>query len=149
MKHVLVIAAALILVVGATYIFLVENSLTLAPEGPNTNEASGAPTFTWSYKDSEDNDIPYTEINITATYENSVTETKFIDRVEGSCNTYENTDADMYERSSMIICYYAGLGRYFKVVQDKEAYLVQRKIFEEASPDYNPPMQSYETVVRF
>ncbi len=49
----------------------------------------------------------------------------------------------------MIICYYAGLGRYYKVVEDRDGYAVQRRVFEEASPDYDPPPQAYETVVRF
>jgi hypothetical protein len=109
----------------------------------------GKPTFAWSYSESEENGIPHTEITLVAVYENGASQKKVIGRIEGGCNSYDDQDSDVYERSKMIICYYAGLGRYYKVVADGDAYLVQRKVFEEASPDYAPPVQEFETVATF
>lgn len=109
----------------------------------------GKPTFTWSYRSSEKSGIPQTEVILSATYENGMSETHTIDQIEGSCNEYEPKDANAYERSTMIICYYAGLGRYYKVVEGTGGYTAERKVFEEASPDYDPPQQEYEVVSQF
>lgn len=140
----------LLLISGALYLY--DRSASVPTPLPITevqDATQGAPTFTWSYDSVERDSIPYTEISSTASYENGASVTKRVGTVEGSCNVYENNDADVYERSTMIICYYAGLGRYFKIVEEEEGYAVQRKVFEEASPDYTPPQETYETVVRF
>lgn len=110
---------------------------------------AGEPTFSWSYRSSERAGIPETDIILSAAYENGTTQTHVIDRIEGGCNEYEPRDSDAYERSTMIICYYAGLGRYYKIVERSDRYTVERKIFEEASPDYDPPRQEYEVVWQF
>ena len=109
----------------------------------------GNPRFTWDYTTSEKDGIPQTAIAITANYPDGSTARKIVDVVEGSCNDYTQSDSDVYPDSTMIICYYAGLGRYYKVMASNGAYLVQRRVFEEASPDYNPPVTGYETVVSF
>jgi len=115
----------------------------------DTEQPIDAPAFEWSYRDFEDKDIPYTEITLTAFYDNGPAVARTIDTIEGNCNVFEEADGDVYERSTMIICYYAGFGRYYKVVESGEEYLVQRREFEEASPDYNPPQQSFRTIERF
>lgn len=132
------------------YIYLHKESQSLTEMEITVEEkVVGIPTFTWSYKSSTIGDIPQTEISLTAKYEDGNSVTKVIDTVEGNCNEYEDADADTYERSSMIICYYAGLGRYFKVVADGAGYTVLRKIFEEASPEYDPPTHQYEAIASF
>lgn len=123
------------------------------PTSPNpvqSNTIQGDPAFTWQYETSENQDgIPETKISIAAIYLSGTITRKDVDTVEGNCNEYTETNADMYENSTMIICYYAGLGRYFKVVKSDGSYLVQRRIFEEASPDYNPPVTKFETITTF
>lgn len=148
----LLIGAALILLAGiAQLLFVGVPESTSVPE-PATPEMTQKtpPTFSWSYREYENEGIPYTEISLTASYENRTTSTtQVIDRVEGSCNAYEDPEIPTYERSTMVICYYAGLGRYYRVVKDGEDYAVQRRVFEEASPDYEPPIRPYETILWF
>lgn len=106
-------------------------------------------TFEWVYATYNKDEIPRTDISLKATYEDGTTETKKVDSIEGSCNEYSERDSDVYPSSQMIICYYAGLGRYYKVVKKENSYTVQRKEFEEASPDYDPPQQIFQTVIQF
>ena len=146
MKWLIALSVAITLA-GIAYMVYAPQTQTHEEESPKAEP--GQPTFTWSYTERMEKGIPYTEIMIIATYESGATLTKPVDRVEGNCNGYEPADADVYERSTMIICYYAGLGRYFKVVAEDGEYRVLRKIFEEASPDYDPPVQPYEPIVRF
>jgi hypothetical protein len=107
------------------------------------------PTFEWTFVSSEKEDIPQTTISLIQRYSDGRAVTKTIDTVGGSCNAYEESDADIYQNSSMIICYYAGLGQYYKVVAKGKGYEVQRKVFEEGSPDYEPAPEQFETIVRF
>lgn len=111
----------------------------------------GAPTFTWTYSPVEKGSvsIPYNIVSLTATYPEGTIDTKEIDTIEGDCNEYVNPDKDVYLKSTEIICYYAGLGRYYKVVKDGTEYLVKKKEFEEGTPDYNPPTQEFVTIVKF
>lgn len=109
----------------------------------------GAPTFEWTYAPFEKDFIPYNVVSLTATYPGSETRTKEIDTIEGGCNEYVNPDKDVYPKSTEIICYYAGFGRYYKVVPEGSEYLVKRKEFEEASPDYNPPIPDFMTIEKF
>ncbi len=106
-------------------------------------------TFEWVYTTYTKDEIPRTDISIKATYEDGTTETKKVDTIQGSCNKYTERDADVYPSSQMIICYYAGLGRYYKVVKNENIYRVQRKEFEESSPDYSPPQQTFQTIIQF
>ncbi len=148
MKYIVVVVLSFALV-AVGFFALSPNSNDYTPDLPTTMKGEGEPVLSWSYIESEIDSILYSEISLTAEYENNVTETKLIDRVEGSCNEYEERDVDVYEKSQMIICYYAGLGRYFKVVQVADGYVVQRKVFEESTPDYEPRVEEYETVTRF
>ncbi|HEY1041178.1 MAG TPA: hypothetical protein VGE63_00430 [Candidatus Paceibacterota bacterium] len=121
------------------------------PSKTTTTETKpeGAPVFAWSYTPSEKNEIPQSTISLTATYPNGAKQTKEIETIEGGCNEYPEPDKDVYKQSQMIICYYAGFGRYYKVVESNGAYLVQRKEFEEGSPEYNPPQQEFKTIAQF
>ncbi len=116
---------------------------------PPTNTPLGSPTFSWQYTPIDNQDFPKTRITLTATYPDSTTISKEIDTPDGSCNDYSNPDTDTYSQSTMIICYAAGLGHYYKVVEQDDVYLVMRKTFEEGSPEYNPPQQQFETIARF
>lgn len=106
--------------------------------------------FEWVYEPmGEKEGIPQTTISLVGHYTDGTSEKNQIDKIEGGCNEYSNPDKDVYKGSTEIICYYAGFGRYYKVVQSGERYLVQRKEFEEASPDYNPPIQDFKTIAQF
>jgi len=109
----------------------------------------GIPTFEWAYRTYTEDEIPRSEISLIARYENEIVREKVIDTIQGDCNVYAEPDPDIYEGSEMIICYYAGLGHYFKVVETDDAYVVQRKVFEEATPDYSPAPEPFEAVARF
>jgi len=155
MKRILIsIAIAAVVLVGGFFLlnhYIYQEKQADAPDisSAPAEQPTGQPTFSWSYRGFENADIPYTEISLTASYADGAPVTKVIETVEGNCNVYEEGDTDVYERSEMIICYYAGFGRYYKVVQNGEKYLVQRKEFEEASPDYNPPVDIYRTLQTF
>lgn len=109
----------------------------------------GEPIFLWEYSAYEIEGILHTRISLTASYPSGAAITKTIDDIEGGCNEYSELDEDVYRHSTMIICYYAGLGRYYKVIADGDGYVVQRKEFEEASPDYSPPQQEYQDIATF
>jgi hypothetical protein len=117
-------------------------------EGVPQETSQGKPTFSWKYATDESGEIPQTTISLIASYP-ARGATKVIDTIEGTCNAYVSPDADVYAQSEMIICYYAGFGRYYKVVEKNGIYQVQRREFEEASPDYNPPVASFETIATF
>jgi hypothetical protein len=107
------------------------------------------PTFSWQYAMSERDGIPRTLIRLEARYEDGSTFTRDIDSVDGTCNEYPNAHADVYEKSTMIICYYAGLGHYYKVVEGDDRFQVMRQIFEEGSPDYQPAQEPFTVVAEF
>lgn len=150
-KILLIVVVAIGILVGGFYAFnsYIYNEKQAPNDGVPQEEPSvsrGAPTFEWAYRAFTEDEIPRSEISLIARYENGTVEEKVIDTIQGDCNAYVEPDADVYERSEMIICYYAGLGHYYKVVEAESAYLVQRKIFEEATPDYAPPQEDFETI---
>jgi hypothetical protein len=117
------------------------------PEPLGTGSVPHGSTFAWTYAPSDVDGIPHTAIGLDITFPDGTVRAKEIDDIEGGCNEYPEPDADAYAGSAMITCYYAGLGRYYKVVESGGKYLVQRRIFEEASPDYAPPELPFQTVV--
>lgn len=127
------------------------NDGLVSNEVVNEIAPTGKPVFTWDFQRVEDGDYPKTIVSVSAKYENDVIVKKEIDTAQGSCNVYDNPKKEVvYEKSEMIICYFAGLGHYYKIVENQEGkYDVQRRIFEEGSPDYNPPVLPFETIVQF
>ena len=155
-KSVLIVGGAFILILVASYVSFVPNESPVTPEQEEIEQSTdtgaqgrGIPTFKWKYEPYMEDEIPRTSISLVAAYENGSTEEKVVDTIQGECNAYSEPDADVYSGSEMIICYYAGLGHYFKVVESDNAYLVQRKVFEETSPEYNPPTESFQTIGQF
>ena len=149
MKPIAIAVVTLTLLAAGYHFFTKQEQAEPQKQLHVAEELRGQPTFTWTYQTSEEEGIPQTEIRLTSTNKTGATETKVVDSIQGDCNAYEPLDEDVYQNSTMIICYYAGLGHYFKVVADQDGYMVQRKVFEEASPEYEPPVQPYETIVRF
>lgn len=152
MKKILIYLLIFILAVSAVLYFINKNKQISDDDHlvtPTQIDKSNA-QFEWVYESKDEKDgIPQTAISLVAHYTDGTTEKKLVDDIEGGCNEYSSPDKDVYTGSKMIICYYAGFGRYYKVVKAGDAYLVQRKEFEEASPDYNPPVQSFQTIVQF
>lgn len=110
----------------------------------------GEPMFAWEYESLGEDEmgILRTNIGIAATYPDGTVVRKELREVQGGCNDYPDPDRDTYE-GMMIMCYYAGFGEYYKIVKTDLGYDVRRKEFEEASPDYEPPLMEYETIATF
>lgn len=156
MKTTILVLVAVLFVSILGYVVLTDNTIvedTSSSTATTTQEvievSRGAPTFEWSYESFTEDEIPRTIISLTALYSNGECESKKIQTIQGSCNEYVSPDSDVYDGSTMIICYYAGFGHYFKVVETSDGFAVQEKMFEEASPDYSPPVMSYETIATF
>ena len=162
-KALIAVVAAIVIICGAylawSYVGSDERAPT-EPTGATTSQAttsapitrSSAPSFHWGYEQlgkAGEDEIPRAKVSLTARYADGTETTKEIDTIDGSCNTYTDYEPGIYPRSQMIICYYAGFGRYYKVVESEGAYLVQRREFEEATPDHDPPQQEFQTIARF
>lgn len=144
-----------LILILASYLIVKENISTKIIDNNQNNIKEendypvGLPTFSWSYEEFDKDEISQSTIFLTAEYENGVNIKKEIDTIEGGCNVFIDPDKDIYDKSEMIICYYAGLGRYYKIVKDEENFLVKRKIFEEYHPDLTPPKTDFETIYIF
>lgn len=115
-------------------------------------ESTMPPVFMWKYeKDDSFNldGVPQTNIFLEATYPNGAVETKLIDTTESSCNDLPDSEEDSVLNSTTIQCYGAGLGYSFKITKGENSYFIERKMFEEALPDYDPPLYEYEVVSEF
>lgn len=157
MRSKVLIALAIVFVLLLGYILLSgtvrigESDQASLSETATTTEAAdkGEPVFEWSYDLDESGEIPRSIVALTASYADGTSVEKEIDTVDGTCNEYPEPDTDIYPGSTMIICYYAGFGQYYKVVESGGLYVVQRRVFEEASPEYDPPVQGYEALASF
>ncbi len=121
------------------------STLSVFKSGP----CAESPVFAWSYKKATSlnpDGMPNTDVFLTVNYGNGVTQTKLIDTTPGSCNDLPDRDADSVPNSTNIQCYAAGLGYRFKITKGSLAYLVQRKEFEEGTPESKPTTQKYQVV---
>ena len=109
-------------------------------------------TFAWRFEQAESlnlDGIPETDIFLDITYQGGEVQTRLIDTVPSSCNEVPDAESDSVEGTTNIQCYGAGLGYRFKITKSEESYRVERMMFEEALPAYNPPVYEYETVIEF
>jgi len=145
MKRIVTVLVTLIVAI-VIYVAITQHKSADIPQAP-------LETFTWRYQAGALNldGIPGTKIFLDATYVNGKVLSKEIDEVGGSCNeiTPSEEDGDMVEGSDKIQCYGAGLGQWFKLTKGENSYLVLRKTFEEALPDYTSPSYQYESVAEF
>ncbi len=128
-------------------IFSVTDSVKLEKE--NKKEIVG---FSWEFQEASSlnpDGNSQTEIYLKVLREGGEVERKMIDTVNGSCNDLPEADNDVVDNSTQIQCYYAGAGERFKIVKNGEVYQVKRQIFEEGSPDYNPPIEEYKEFMEF
>lgn len=118
-------------------------------ENPESNVSV---VFTWKYEDDDalnPDGVPQTNVILEAVYPEGAVERKQIDTVPSSCSDLPELEDGSVLHATSIQCYGAGLGSRYKVTKGETAYLIQRKIFEEATPDYSPPPQAYEVVAEF
>ncbi len=119
-------------------------------DSTETTSESRPPTFVWKFE--EDDSLnpdgnPQTNVILEVQYPNGVEMRRLaIDTTPGSCNELYDTELDSVPGSANIQCYYAGLGYVFKITKGESAYLVQRKEFEEGSPEYEPPVSEFKVV---
>ena len=143
------VVAASLVIAGYRAFGPQRGAVPVKPVAEEEDVPQGEPMFTWVYSSLEEGEILRTKVSLRAMYFDGASRTKEIDTVDGTCNTYPSPDDDVYRKSEQIICYYAGLGNYFKIVAQDGKYLVQKRTFEEASPDYTPPVTGFETVAEF
>lgn len=108
--------------------------------------------FSWRFEEADTNNPdgnPQTEVYLTASYGDDDVE-KLVDTVDGGCSELEG---ESYEgdvsNTGKAQCYYAGLGQQYRIVESSDSYVVERKFFEEALPDYNPPASEWEVIADF
>ena len=132
-----------------TYFIAPVNTEVPVQEPVGTTEP---PVFVWKYEKATTlnlDGLPKTNVFLEATYSNGVVERKLIATTDGGCNDLPESDKDSVPTSKDAQCYAAGLGYHFKVTKGSLSYLVQKKRFEEASPDYTLPTSVYEVVGEF
>lgn len=152
----IVIIALLVLVLGvyAYKTFVTPPAPVVVDTTPVPAEqdtvAHGEPSaFTWSFEEGTTlnlDGLPETNVFLQVSYPDGATKRIAVDTTPGGCNEIDRTEKDMANGSTVAQCYAAGLGYYFKVTKGPQSYLVQRKMFEEGTPESRPPEHPYETV---
>ncbi len=157
-RNILILVISLTLIIVAMFGYLKKNQQTnsstemLEVTKQENLKNSESPVFVWNFEDDDSLNLdgnPQTNIYIEAKYPNGVVLNKLVDTTAGSCNILPEVSEDIVPYSSIIQCYSAGLGYRYKIIKEQESYIVQRKTFEEALPNYNPPVYEYETVLEF
>lgn len=133
-----------------TYVY--DNRTTeMLPVAENFKK-SEAISFNWNFTQADSlnpDGNPETNIFLEIGYSDLSVLSKLIDIVPMSCNLLEDTKEITALKSKVIQCYGAGLGYLFKVTKGENSYKVERKTFEEASPEYVPPVSEYEVIAEF
>jgi hypothetical protein len=106
----------------------------------------GVPSLTWALYTSADPNDPVTSIDVRLRRADGSSVSTIVASVNAYCNE-EDPTADLALDSTQLLCYYAGLGHEFRIIDRNGSYVVQKREFEEASPDYNPPVTGFEDVV--
>ncbi|HLP86377.1 MAG TPA: hypothetical protein VK153_00665 [Candidatus Paceibacterota bacterium] len=116
-------------------------------------ESIEPPVFTWKYEEDSTlknpDGLPMTNVILEAKYSNGAVLGKLVEKFPSRCNELPDNDKDSLPHTKNIQCYYAGLGYTFKITKGDTSYYVQRKTFEEAVPEYDPPKYGYEVVSQF
>lgn len=119
---------------------------------PKPEDRTDRPIFNWRYEEASTlnpDGNPSTNVFLDVNYPNKTTLSKLIQNEPGSCNSLPDAEPGSVPNSVSIQCYYAGFGAKYKIVLVSTSYQIQKKEFEEGSPDYNPPEQQYKTVAEF
>ena len=105
-----------------------------------SSEARSITGFSWENPVIQEDGVTIkSEVYIVTHYSDETSEKERVDTIEGTCNADPNDERGL-------ICFYAGLLNTFRIVEEGNAYLIQQKTSEEASP-YNErdPLPVFET----
>lgn len=135
---------ALVLIVGAVAVWV--GVMHQGDERIETEEATGPtkepPLFSWRFEEAgtlNPDGNSQTEVLLTVTYPDGAVNEQRVDTVDGDCNVLADED-------HAVQCYYAGLGQRYRITEEDGSFVVERKYFEEALPDIEPPEQEWEVV---
>jgi hypothetical protein len=155
MKLIILIVAAIVIVVLAYTGLQSRGGVKVVPDTPEQQQEISAGTeaievteFSWVTKArDEDAAYPKTDVLLKIGRSDGSSDEKFIATVDGSCNILPSESA-LALGSEQLHCYYAGFGYQFRILAEGDAYAVQQKEIEEASPDYNPPIADFKTILK-
>lgn len=112
------------------------------------------PSLSWSYESVPNEDYPKSIVSLAIDDGSEFPSMYTVETIDGSCNTVDQSSySDEGEKvslagdSSPILCYFAGFGRIFRVIEEENSYVVQGKDIEEGSPEYTPPETRFETII--
>lgn len=135
-----------VLVVLATVGIIFKKNVTAPVDTTVPTQSQAVPDFSWRFEEATTNNPdgnPQTSIYLNLTYSGSDSiDSRLVDTSDGGCTV----SVDVADKS-IIQCYYAGAGNYYKVTQGDKKFVILKKGFEEGSPDYNPPAQEYKPFV--
>lgn len=123
-----------------------------ATSTPVAVENTTPPTFVWKSEAATTTNLdglPKTTVFVEATYADGSVVRKQIDTPDGSCNVLEDSKIERLANTSIYQCYAAGFGYYYRIAKGESSYVIQRKGFEEGSPEYTPPEYPFENVGEF
>ncbi len=148
LKYVFSIILIILLAIFGYKAYVAKHNTVEVPQTQN----KGVPVFAWKTEDDTEmnlDGLPKTKVSLEARYAAGTIENKFIDNPSGSCNELDEVEEDTLAGTKILQCYAAGLGYKYKIIKGENSYIVQRQEFEEGSPEYNPPVQTYETITEF
>ncbi len=119
-------------------------------ENPADTAREAPASFAWTFE--EDGTLnpdgqPQTSVSLRATYPDGQVRDTRVDTVPGGCSVLPDPEEGSLAGTSAAQCYYAGLGYRYRIVAEGAMYRVERKRFEEASPEHVPPQQAYEALI--
>jgi hypothetical protein len=141
----------LVIIVGFfTIRFLDQKRSAEIRENESTETVDSNPqSFEWKFEDADSLNLdgqPNTDVLVDVIYESGAVKAFLVDTQSGGCNALDSADEDNALGSKNAQCYGAGLGFTYKITKGEDSYLVERKKFEEALPDYNPTATEYEVI---
>lgn len=146
-QKIAVAGVILLIVIGMVVAYKKSNNAVVQNDDGHNGEV---PIFAWRFTQATTNNPdgnPQTNIFLDATYADGKTDAKLIEASNGSCNELPDAkDKDVLANTTIIQCYYAGQGFYYKIIKGEKSYQILRKEFEEGSDDYNPPEQEYKPI---
>lgn len=152
LKNILIVLIVVGGLIGVFYAFNDYIYKEKQGDGIQIEKETEAPIFTWRFEPADTlngDGNPNTNVFLDAKYIDGEVVSKLIQVSHGSCNELPDADADNVPGTTIVQCYGAGFGFYFKITKGEKSYLVMKKEFEEGSPDYDPPVQEYKVVAEF
>lgn len=149
------VVVGIILIIGGGYIAF--SQFSKVPESdealvPSKEAGATEPIFSWEFEEADSLNLdgqPETNVILTITHEGKVPQRKLVETSQSGCNELPDPEEGSVPGTTAVLCYGAGLGYMFKITQSTEAYLIERKMFEEGSPDHTPLSQEYEVIHEF